>query len=417
MEKIINLLDKKTPHKIFNDPIYGFIEITDDLVFSLIEHPYFQRLRRISQMGLSYLVYPGAHHTRFHHALGCLYLMEKAISILKKKGVKFTKKEELALKCVILLHDMGHGPFSHALEGILCKDIHHEDLSLAFMKVLNKEFKGELNLAIQIFEKRYSRPFFHQLISGHIDIDRLDYLKRDSFYTGVVEGNIGSERIIGMLNVHDEKLVVEEKAVYSVEKFLMSRRFMYWQVYLHKTGWVAEKMLCNIVQRAKLLIRLGENLNFSGKNFEALMKDEITVTKKISSYLIDFASIDDIDVLANLKIWQNSNDKVLALLCEWLLNRVLFKVQSFEKPISKEQILNVQRQVAEAFGIAVEDAAYLVIADEVEQFAYKKEEEAVKVITKRGALKDLLEVSAHLKMAAMGQNVIKYYLAYPKIEV
>ena len=281
--------------KIVNDPIYGFITIPNELIFALVEHPYFQRLRRISQMGLSYLVYPGAHHTRFHHALGAMHLASKALDVLDFKGVPISEKERESLLAAVLLHDIGHGPFSHAIEHSIVLGVSHEQLSLLFMQQLNDELGGQLDMAIEMFTQEYSRPFFHQLISGQLDVDRLDYLKRDSFYTGVSEGAINSERLISMLNVHEEKLVLEEKAIYSVEKFIIARRLMYWQVYLHKTGIVAEQLLIRVLMRARQLVQLGHQLDMSAELRYFMEQEEI---EDFNPGMLDlFARLDDSDIL------------------------------------------------------------------------------------------------------------------------
>ncbi|MEO0902826.1 MAG: HD domain-containing protein, partial [Bacteroidota bacterium] len=307
--------------KVFNDPIYGFIGTPSELIFDLIAHPYFQRLRRISQMGMSYLVYPGAHHTRFHHALGCMHLMTKAIQVLRFKGVEISEEEETGLLSAILLHDVGHGPFSHALEGFIVEDFMHEEISLKFMQALNTEFSSALDLGIQIFQGTYHKPFMNQLVSSQLDMDRLDYLKRDSFYSGVTEGNINSERLISMLNVIDGHLLVEEKGIYAVEKFLMARRFMYWQVYLHKTSLVAEQLLVRIMQRARILMNAGETIKCS-TTLTFFLKSN-TFTDLSGEALEFFSKLDDIDVLSALKDWQYHDDYVLASLCNRFRLRII----------------------------------------------------------------------------------------------
>ena len=312
--------------KILNDPIYGFITIPNALIFDLIEHPYFQRLRRISQMGLSYLVYPGAQHTRFHHALGSMYLMQKAIRILRYKGIQISEEEATGLQIAILLHDIGHGPFSHALENSIVRNMTHEDMSLYIMKELNVVFKGQLDLAIQIFSGKYHRNFMCELISSQIDMDRADYLKRDSFYTGVAEGNINSERIITMMHVVDDRLVIEEKGIYSVEKFLTARRLMYWQVYLHKTGLVAELLLINTLKRAVELAKKGVDVPCSAA-LSYFIRQDITHQHIDVAALEHFLELDDIDVMSALKQWQHHEDKVLSLLSAMLIHRRLLKIQ------------------------------------------------------------------------------------------
>ena len=308
--------------KIFNDPIYGFITIPNELIYDLIQHSYFQRLRRISQMGLSYLVYPGANHTRFHHALGCMHIMQKAVESLRFKGVVISPEEENALYIAILLHDIGHGPFSHAMESSIVEDVHHEAISLLFMQQLNKEFDGKLSLAIQVFKGEYHRKFMLQLISSQLDMDRMDYLKRDSFYSGVSEGNVNSERIIQMMNVVDDVLVIEEKGIYSVEKFLMSRRLMYWQVYLHKTSLVAESILTKILKRAKELTLKGEELTASSP-LSFFMHNKVTMETFDADTLNLFSKLDDFDIISALKSWQDHPDFILSSLSKMIINRDL----------------------------------------------------------------------------------------------
>ncbi|WP_339656385.1 HD domain-containing protein, partial [uncultured Salegentibacter sp.] len=308
--------------KILNDPIYGFITIPSERIFSIIEHPYFQRLRRISQMGMSYLVYPGAHHTRFHHAIGCVHLMQKAVQILRHKGVIISEAEEEALQIAILLHDIGHGPFSHAMEHSIVEGVDHESISLLFMEEMNRDFNQSLTLALQIFRGTYNRRFLNQLISSQLDMDRLDYLKRDSFYTGAAEGNINSERLITMLNVVNDDLVIEEKGIYSVEKFLVARRLMYWQVYLHKTSLVAEQLLIRVLKRAKELVEKGEKLNAS-KALSYFLYNKIGPENFSSETLSVFARLDDYDIISAMKEWQYHNDFVLSNLCNMIINRDL----------------------------------------------------------------------------------------------
>jgi HD superfamily phosphohydrolase len=312
--------------KIFNDPIYGFISIPNALVYDLIQHPYFQRLRRISQMGLSYLVYPGANHTRFHHALGCMHIMQKAVEVLRFKDVSISSEEENALYIAILLHDIGHGPFSHAMEKSIVEDIHHEEISLLFMNQLNVEFTGQLSLAIQVFRGEYHRKFMLQLISSQFDMDRMDYLKRDSFYSGVAEGNVNSERLIQMMNVVDDVLVIEEKGIYSVEKFLMSRRLMYWQVYLHKTSLVAELILMKVLKRAKELTQKGVLLPCS-ESLLFFMQHKITSATFNGENLDLFSQLDDFDIISALKSWQKQDDFILSSLSKMIVNRDLLKIK------------------------------------------------------------------------------------------
>lgn len=332
-----SILPRSNKLKIFNDPIYGFIGIPNALIFDLIAEPYFQRLRRISQMGLSYLVFPGAHHTRFHHALGSMHLTQQAIQVLRFKGVEITKEEEDGLLCAILLHDIGHGPFSHAMENSIVHGIGHEYISLLFMEQLNERFHGRLAVALEIFKRKYPKKFLNQLVSSQLDMDRMDYLKRDSFYTGVAEGNINAERLITMLNVSGNELVVEEKGGYSVEKFLMARRFMYWQVYLHKTGLVAEQLLIRILRRAKELLLQHQKVQCS-PTLLFFLSHKITRENFDRSVLEAFSKLDDVDILAAIKQWQGSQDFVLSRLCQMLINRRLFTIKLRNKPIDPEKL-------------------------------------------------------------------------------
>ena len=406
--------DKKTNKlKILNDPIYGFILIPNALIFDLIQHPYFQRLRRISQMGLSHLVYPGAHHTRFHHALGCMHLMQKAIRILKFKGVEISDEEANALYIAILLHDIGHGPFSHALEQSIATGIHHEAISLKFMEALNEEFNGELSLAITIFRGKYHRKFLYQLIASQLDMDRLDYLKRDSFYTGVSEGNINSERLITMLNVAYDDLVVEEKGIYSVEKFIVARRLMYWQVYLHKTGLGAEKLLEKVLVRAKELVLKGVKLPVS-RAFEYFLTNQINEDNFTDKTLKMFSKLDDYDVLASIKEWISNDDFILSKLSESLINRKLPKVELQNDPFSKEQILTIKKEVRSNFKLNDSEVNYFVYSGEISNQAYDSTKNTIKLLFKNGEVKDVIEASDHLNIQALSKPVFKYYMCYPK---
>ncbi|WP_262902488.1 HD domain-containing protein [Lutimonas saemankumensis] len=399
--------------KIFNDPIYGFITVRSPLVFKLIEHPYFQRLRRISQMGLSYLVYPGAHHTRFHHVLGCTYLMQMAIETLRSKHIEISEKEEEALIVAILLHDMGHGPFSHALEHSFLHKIRHEEVSLRFMEALNTEFNGELDLSIDIFKGVYHRVFMNQLVSSQLDMDRLDYLKRDSFYSGVAEGNINVERLITMLNVKDDKLVLEYKGIYSAEKFIMARRFMYWQVYLHKTGIVAEKVLVKILQRARELTSQGTELRCS-QTLKVFLKEDIDREKFDQSKLDMFSRLDDYDVMSALKLWSNHDDSILSYLCNSVVNRKLPKIEMSNEAFAKEYIEDVKSNVRGKLGVKREDLDYFVYDGSVENKAYNPEKEAITILYKNGDQRDIVEASDSESISALSMTVRKYFLCYPK---
>ncbi|QLE02774.1 HD domain-containing protein [Galbibacter sp. BG1] len=399
--------------KIFNDPIYGFITIPNELIFDLIEHKYFQRLRRISQMGLSYLVYPGAHHTRFHHAIGCMHLMQKAVQVLRFKGVEISEDEEKALLAAILLHDIGHGPFSHAMEHSIVNGISHEHISLKFMEALNAEFNGSLTLAIQIFKGDYHRKFMYQLISGQLDMDRVDYLKRDSFYTGVSEGNINSERIISMLNVVDDSLVVEEKGIYSVEKFLVARRLMYWQVFLHKTSLAAEQLLIRILQRAKQLHHGGKKLHASTA-LQFFLDNEIGKNDFTDEILEIFSRLDDVDILSAMKEWQYNEDFVLSNLCKILLNRDLLKIKIKKKPIKEKKITEHINEFTNKYKVTEEDARYFVFSGLIENQAYYLDKQNIHILMKSRKIVDVAKASDQFNLKALSKPVTKYYMCYPK---
>mgnify|MGYP003630943742 FL=1 len=399
--------------KILNDPIYGFITIPNSIIFDLIEHKYFQRLRRISQMGLSYLVYPGAHHTRFHHAIGCMHLMQKAVQVLRFKGVEISEDEEKALYIAILLHDIGHGPFSHAMEHSIVSGVSHEEISLLFMEALNIEFNDDLTLAIQIFKGDYHRTFMLQLISSQIDMDRADYLKRDSFYTGVSEGNINSERLITMLNVKDDQLVIEDKGIYSVEKFLVARRLMYWQVYLHKTSLVAEQLLIRVLKRAKELVAKGVYLEAS-KPLSFFLKNEITIDKFDADCLETFAKLDDYDIVAAMKNWQYHDDFVLKNLCEMIINRHLLKVKIKKKPISKDVLIAHKSNLQSKYNIIDADADYFVFTGQISNQAYSRKKQNINILHKNGKVEDIVKASDQLSLKALSKPVTKYYICYPK---
>jgi len=402
--------------KIINDPIYGFVQIEKGIIFNLIEHPFFQRLRRISQLGLSYLVYPGANHSRFHHAIGCVFLMNKAIDQIRKKGHKISDKEAEAVCIAILLHDIGHGPFSHTLEKNIV-NINHESLSLFFMQELNEQFGGKLSLAIQIFKDEYKKKFLHQLVSSQLDMDRLDYLKRDSFYSGVQEGVIGTERIINMLNVVDDYLVIEEKGIYSIEKFLIARRLMYWQVYLHKTVLSAENTLIKIVNRAKELILEGKEVfatpallfflenKFRKKDFENNPK-----------LLHQFAKLDDHDILSSLKQWTTDDDNVLALLSNMIINRKLLKVKIQQKPFSKQEISKHKKEVMKRLKITEEKADFFVFSEKVSNSAYSYEKAKINILMKDGSIKELKDASDQLLNKMISKKVNKFFLCYPDMK-
>ncbi|PJB11893.1 MAG: phosphohydrolase [Flavobacteriales bacterium CG_4_9_14_3_um_filter_40_17] len=408
-------MKKSDKLKLFNDPIYGFISIQDTLIFELIEHPYFQRLRRITQMGLSYLVYPGAHHTRFHHALGCYYLMQKAIRLLRFKNIEISSEEEQALLIAILLHDIGHGPFSHAMESSIAEGVHHEDISLKFMEKLNREFSGKLTLAIQIFKKQHPKTFLCQLVSGQLDIDRMDYLKRDSFFTGVSEGNINSERIISMLNVHDNELVVEEKGIFSVEKFLMARRFMYWQVYLHKTSVAAELLLTNTLKRAKELVDKKQTINAS-KALSFFIQNYVSEENFDEKTIAVFSQIDDYDIIAALKDWQHHDDFVLSTLSRMLLNRKLFKIKVKDRPISDKAYHSQLANVTSDFKITEKEAAFFVVRGQMTNLAYNDKIQSIHIISKQKKIFDLINTPEKLIVSFLTEPVNKYYLCFPSYQ-
>ncbi len=400
--------------KIFNDPIYGFITIPNTLIYDLIQHPYFQRLRRISQMGMSYLVYPGAHHTRFHHALGCMHIMQKAIQTLQFKGVEITKEEENALLIAILLHDIGHGPFSHAMEHSIVEDVHHEAISLLFMNQLNEEFDGQLALAIQIFKGEYHKKFMYQLISSQLDMDRMDYLKRDSFYSGVAEGNINSDRLIQMMNVQDDFLVIEEKGIYSVEKFLVARRLMYWQTYLHKTSVVAEIILTKILKRAKELTQNKVILHCS-QSLSFFLNTKVSTENFDSKTLQTFAYLDDYDIMGAIKEWQFSSDFVLSSLCKMILERDLLKIQITEDKPQKEKLLALKEKISTMHSLTDKEASYFVFKGKLKNQAYSKLDEPILILKKDKTIEDVAEASDQSYLKALSKPVTKYFICYPKV--
>ncbi|MBT5859091.1 MAG: HD domain-containing protein [Flavobacteriales bacterium] len=408
-------MNETKKNKIINDPIYGFITLERGIIFDLIEHPYFQRLRRITQLGLSYLVYPGAYHTRFHHALGCMFLMTKAILQIRNKGHEITVEEEEALKIAILLHDIGHGPFSHALENTIVNNISHEDLSNIFMEKLNIEFDGKLSLSIKIFNNKYHKKFLHQLVSSQLDMDRLDYLKRDSFFTGVTEGNIGTERIINMLDVVNDELVIEEKGIYSIEKFLIARRLMYWQVYLHKTVLSAENTLINILQRAKYLLKNNEVLSsttalkiFLNSNYS--LEDFKTNRKLLES----FSQLDDHDIYSCLKEWQHSDDFVLSTLCKSILERKPLKIITQNNKFKSAEISKIKEVLKTKYQISDEEVSYLVFTDKVSNNAYQYSKTHINILMKNSEVKDITDASDQFNIDALSKTVNKYFLCYPR---
>lgn len=406
------MTQQPTKVTIINDPIYGFITIPNGVLFKLIQHPYFQRLRRITQMGLSYLVYPGAHHTRFHHAIGCLHIMQKALKTLKSKGVSVSSEEEKATLIAILLHDIGHGPFSHAMEHSIIEEVHHEQISIAFMEALNREFNGSLTLALEIFNGTYTRKFLNQLVSGQLDMDRTDYLKRDSFYTGMAEGNINTDRIIAMLNVQDDQLVVEEKGVYTVEKFLVARRLMYWQVYLHKTGVVAEQLITRVLKRAKELSHQGVVLPAS-KALSFFLKNKIN-QDNFKDSLDTFSKLDDYDIISAMKEWCYIDDFVLRELSCAIINRDLLKVKIRKKAFSEEKKQKHINTLMNTHNITEHEALYFVFTGEISNQGYNYTQGGINILMNNGKLVDVVKASDQLSLKSLTKEVVKNYICYPK---
>jgi uncharacterized protein len=395
--------------KIINDPVYGFITIDNPLILDIISHPYYQRLRRIHQMAFASMVYPGAVHTRLHHSLGAYHLMGLALNELKNKGIDISKEEEVAAKIAILLHDIGHGPFSHALERKLIKGVDHEEISMLILHLLNRQYEGKLDLAIEIFSGRYHKNFLHQLVSGQLDVDRMDYLNRDSFFTGVIEGAIGYDRILKMLTVHNGELMIEEKAIFTVEKFLVSRRLMYWQVYLHKTVMSAEKMLVRVIDRANELISQGMPLRSASPNLDFFLtewKPEDDFLKHIEK----FAQLDDTDVMCTLKNWCSHPDPVLSLLCRSLVNRELFKVKFQSEPFDERMVETLKEKIAGRTGVSEKDAAYFIFTGEAENTTYNPLDERIRILYKDGTVSDISKVDNGLIHQQISAPVKKYYL-------
>lgn len=401
--------------KIFNDPIYGFVSLPYEIIFDLIEHPFFQRLRRIKQLGLTNLVYPGALHTRFHHAMGAMHLMGQAIEEIRSKGHEITDDEAKAVTIAILLHDIGHGPFSHALEHSIVNNVNHEDISQLFMNRLNEEFKGELTLAIKIFQNKYHKKFLHQLVSSQLDMDRLDYLKRDSFFTGVSEGVISSDRIIKMLNVANDQLAVEAKGIYSIEKFLIARRLMYWQVYLHKTVLSAENLLVNILKRAKELAQKKADLFCTPALRIFLYKQYSKKDFKNDPKLLDsFAILDDYDIMTSIKVWTTHKDPVLSMLCRQLVNRRLLKVEMQNLPFKEAKIRQIKEDVKKRYKVNDKEVNYFVFAGTVANDAYRGDEIGINILFKDGSTSDVAKASDQLNIDVLTKTVKKHYLCYPK---
>lgn len=413
---------------LFNDPIYGFIPVNYEIIFNLIQHPYFQRLRRIRQLGLTYLVFPGAMHTRFQHAMGAMYLMGQAIETLRLKGNKITGEEAEAAQIAILLHDIGHGPFSHVLENSIIRGVSHEMISAQMMNHLNKEFNGKLSLAIKIFNNQYKKKFLHQLVSSQLDMDRLDYLKRDSFYSGVSEGIISWERIIFMLNVAHGELAIDAKGIYPVEKFIIARRLMYWQVYLHKTVLAAEMLLVNILKRAKEIANSGQNESVGGKKvvedttlfatpaFAYFLSDKVTAKnfQKDPAVLEKFSQLDDYDIYASVKTWVNHPDKILSTLCRNLISRNLSRTELQDKPFSREKIKQIGKKIKSSLHLSDAETGYFVFHDKIVNSAYRAGSDKINILFKDGTVKDIAEASDQTNIFALAKPVVKYYLCYPK---
>ena len=398
--------------KIINDPIYGFITVPDQLIARIIDHPYFQRLRRITQMGCAHVVFPGARHSRFEHALGCLHLMQKAIRVLRLKGVEIDDHEEQALQIGILLHDIGHGPYSHTLESALIKSTSHEELSLKFLESLNKEFDGALDLAIRLFRGTYPRKFLNQLIAGQLDIDRLDYLKRDSFYAGVAEGNINSERIISMFNVQDDELVVDAKGIYSIENFLIARRLMYWQAYMHKTCVSAEIMLRHVLERASELVH--EKPALASGNLKKFLLPKSDQDDN-DDLLKDFAELDDIDIMYHIKKWSENDDAVLSELCNGFIKRKLLKIRISDEKVTQSKIRELEQKLKDRNGMSENEIAYFISQGKLTNIAYRSNDQPIRVRFKDGSIKEVAEASDQLNLKALTQPVDKYYYCYPKV--
>lgn len=395
--------------KIINDPVYGFITIDDPLIFEIISHPYYQRLRRIHQMAFASMVYPGAVHTRLHHSLGAYHLMGLALHELKNKGVEISREEECGAKIAILLHDIGHGPYSHALEKKLVKGVHHEEISRIILQILNKKLEGRLSLAIEIFQGSYHKKFLHQLVSGQLDVDRMDYLNRDSFFTGVIEGAIGYDRILKMLTVHEGELMIEEKAIFTVEKFLVSRRLMYWQVYLHKTVMSAEKMLVKIIERANELIAGGMELRSASPNLDFFLKEH-NPEDDFTRHIERFAQLDDTDVMCTIKNWCGHEDKILSMLCKGLVNRQLLKVKFQSEPFNEDLVKEERKKFAAEKGISEKEAGYFIFTGVAENTTYNPLDERIKVLYRDGTVSDISKVDNALIHQQVTAPVKKYYL-------
>ncbi|HTD39600.1 MAG TPA: HD domain-containing protein [Mucilaginibacter sp.] len=401
--------------KIINDPVYGFISIPTELIFDLIEHPYFQRLRYIKQLGMTHLVYPGALHTRFHHALGAMHLMGLAIETLRAKGHLITEHEEEAVTIAILLHDIGHGPFSHALEETIVEGISHEDISTQLMNKLNVQFHGRLSIAIEIFNGKYPKRFLHELVSGQLDMDRMDYLNRDSFFTGVSEGVISFDRIIKMLNVVDDHIAVEEKGIYSIEKFLIARRLMYWQVYLHKTVIAAEQLLGKILKRARELALSGKKL-FATPALDHFLVRTISKDEFINEghHIETFATLDDTDIMSAIKVWAECADPVLSQLCRMMMRRNLYQVEITNKPPTKQMVSRLIKNAENKYAVGRDEVGYFVFTDTIKNNAYKPGDGSIRILMKDGSLQDIAAASDNSNLEALAKTVKKYIICYTK---
>ena len=404
--------------KIINDPVFGFIKIPRGLLYSIVEHPLFQRLNRINQLGLASVVYPGARHTRFQHSLGAFHLMSEAILNLQQKGIFIFESEAEAVEAAILMHDIGHGPFSHVLEDTLIHGISHEEISLMMMEEINRSVNGQLNLAISIFKGDYPKNFLHQLISSQLDMDRLDYLRRDSFYTGVTEGNIGSARIIKMLNVIDDSLVVEQKGIYSLENYLTTRRLMYWQVYLHRTCVAYEKVLVNMLTRAKDLIRMGQDV-FASPALHYFLRNDVDAewfaTKPEA--LAYYGELDDSDIWSAMKAWKHHDDKILSTLSTDMLDRRIFKVEVCEQPPTEEKMEQLAHEIALQLSISEADARkYMMSLNTIQKDMYNVDDDSIAILYKNGDIKDISEASELLNVQLLSKKIRKYYLCYQRFE-
>ena len=401
--------------KIINDPVFGFINIPKGLLLDIVCHPLMQRLTRIRQLGMSFMVYPGAQHTRFQHSLGAFYLTSEAIRQLSHKGIFIFDSEAEAVQAAILMHDIGHGPFSHVLEDTLVQGVEHEKISLMLMEEINKSFRNELNLAIQIFKDEYPKKFLHQLISSQLDMDRLDYLRRDCFYTGVTEGNIGSARIIKMLNINNDHLVIESKGIYSIENYLMTRRLMYWQVYLHKTAVACEKMLISALLRAKELAHCGEKLFCSPALhfflYNSIHKEEFENNPECLKY---YSQLDDNDIWTALKVWSEHKDIILSTLSKGIINRKIFKVEVTTTPLSEDRKKQIRKNIISKLGISAEDVHYLVKFQTIEKDMYSAEDDSIEILYEDGTTKDIAEASDMLNISLLSKKVKKYYNCYQR---